>query len=78
MNGMTMPSSAIAVRELRKSFNDKLVLDGIDLDVKAGTVFSLLGPNGAGKTTITETLAGCCSARTSGPTGSSRWPGARG
>jgi ABC-2 type transport system ATP-binding protein len=32
------------------------VLDGIDLDVSAGTVFSLLGPNGAGKTTTVNVL----------------------
>jgi ABC-2 type transport system ATP-binding protein len=32
------------------------VLDGIDLDVPAGTVFSLLGPNGAGKTTTVNVL----------------------
>jgi ABC-2 type transport system ATP-binding protein len=29
---------------LRKSFKDKLELDGIDLDIKEGTIFSLLGP----------------------------------
>jgi ABC-2 type transport system ATP-binding protein len=57
MNGMTMPSSAIAVRGLRKSFKNKLVLDGIDLDIKEGTVFSLLGPNGAGKTTTVRILS---------------------
>lgn len=54
---MSMPSSAIAVRGLRKSFKDKLVLDGIDLDIKEGTVFSLLGPNGAGKTTTVRILS---------------------
>src|SRR5256884_5348059 len=47
-----MNSSAIAVSGLRKAFGDKTVLDGIDFDVRAGTVFSLLGPNGAGKTTV--------------------------
>jgi ABC-2 type transport system ATP-binding protein len=41
----------IEVRGLRKSFGDKVVLDGVDLDVEQGTVFALLGPNGAGKTT---------------------------
>jgi ABC-type uncharacterized transport system ATPase subunit len=46
-----MSSSAITASGLRKAYNDKTVLDGIDLDVRAGTVFSLLGPNGAGKTT---------------------------
>ncbi|MEU5791391.1 ATP-binding cassette domain-containing protein [Micromonospora purpureochromogenes] len=51
-----MTSSAIEVSGLRKAFGDKIVLDGIDLDVRAGTVFSLLGPNGAGKTTTVNVL----------------------
>ena len=54
---MSGPSSAIAARGLRKSFKDKLALDGIDLDVKQGTIFALLGPNGAGKTTAVRILA---------------------
>jgi ABC-2 type transport system ATP-binding protein len=51
-----MSNSAIAASGLRKAFGDKIVLDGIDLDVGAGTVFSLLGPNGAGKTTTVNVL----------------------
>jgi ABC-2 type transport system ATP-binding protein len=51
-----MNSSAIAVSGLRKAYGDKIVLDGIDFDVPAGTVFSLLGPNGAGKTTTVNVL----------------------
>src|SRR5256884_5876470 len=51
-----MTTSAIAASGLRKAFGDKVVLDGIDLDVPAGTVFSLLGPNGAGKTTTVNVL----------------------
>jgi ABC-2 type transport system ATP-binding protein len=51
-----MRSPAIAASGLRKAFGDKVVLDGIDLDVGAGTVFSLLGPNGAGKTTAVNVL----------------------
>ena len=54
----TIPSSpAIAATGLRKSFGDQLVLDGIDLEVPEGTVFSLLGPNGAGKTTTVHILS---------------------
>ena len=49
--------SAIAATGLRKSFGDKIVLDGIDLDVTEGTTFSLLGPNGAGKTTVVQILS---------------------
>ncbi|WP_330254220.1 ATP-binding cassette domain-containing protein [Nocardia sp. NBC_00565] len=52
-----MRNSAIAVSGLRKTYGDKVVLDGIDLDVRAGTVFSLLGPNGAGKTTTVNVLS---------------------
>ncbi|MFF0270253.1 ATP-binding cassette domain-containing protein [Kribbella sp. NPDC004536] len=51
-----MTTSAIAVTGLRKAFGDKTVLDGIDFEVPAGTVFSLLGPNGAGKTTTVNVL----------------------
>ena len=50
-------SAAIEVRGLRKSYGEKLVLDGIDLNVAEGTIFSLLGPNGAGKTTAVQILS---------------------
>ncbi|MEV4510084.1 ATP-binding cassette domain-containing protein [Dactylosporangium sp. NPDC049525] len=54
----TTPSpSAITSSGLRKSFGDHVVLDGIDLDVPRGTVFSLLGPNGSGKTTTVRILS---------------------
>ncbi|MGI5132569.1 ATP-binding cassette domain-containing protein [Pseudonocardia sp. CA-107938] len=48
---------AIAVSGLRKSYGDHLVLDGIELHVPRGTVFSLLGANGAGKTTTVKILS---------------------
>ncbi|MFC8526311.1 ATP-binding cassette domain-containing protein [Nocardia sp. NPDC057227] len=50
-------SSAITVRGLRKSYGEQTVLDGIDLSVPEGTIFSLLGPNGAGKTTTVQILS---------------------
>ncbi|MFJ4536730.1 ATP-binding cassette domain-containing protein [Streptomyces tibetensis] len=53
----TTHTSAIAATALRKSFGDKSVLDGIDLHVPTGTIFSLLGPNGAGKTTAVKILS---------------------
>ena len=49
--------NAISARGLRKSYGNKVVLDGIDLDVKQGSVFALLGPNGAGKTTLVNILS---------------------
>jgi ABC-2 type transport system ATP-binding protein len=51
------PSTAITASGLRKSFGDKVVLDGVDLSVAEGTVFCLLGPNGAGKTTAVRILS---------------------
>ncbi|MEU0965842.1 ATP-binding cassette domain-containing protein [Streptomyces sp. NPDC005917] len=53
---------AIAATGLRKAYGDKTVLDGIDLLVPAGTIFSLLGPNGAGKTTVVNILSTLISA----------------
>ena len=50
-------ASAIAVRGLRKSYGEQVVLDGVDLEVPEGTIFSLLGPNGAGKTTTVQVLS---------------------
>ncbi|MCX5264705.1 ATP-binding cassette domain-containing protein [Streptomyces sp. NBC_00199] len=51
------PSAAISAAGLRKSYGDKVVLDGIDLHIPAGSVFALLGPNGAGKTTAVKILS---------------------
>ncbi|WP_280268147.1 ATP-binding cassette domain-containing protein [Nocardia wallacei] len=51
-----MNSTAIAASGLRKAYGDKTVLDGIDLTIGAGSIFSLLGPNGAGKTTTVNVL----------------------
>ncbi|MFD5425279.1 ATP-binding cassette domain-containing protein [Streptomyces sp. NPDC127084] len=59
---------AIAANGLRKSYGDKTVLDGVDLAVPEGTIFSLLGPNGAGKTTAVKVLSTLISpGSTSGP-----------
>ena len=52
-----MTTPAIDISGLRKSYRDKLVLDGVDLTVAAGTVTALLGPNGAGKTTTVHILS---------------------
>jgi ABC-2 type transport system ATP-binding protein len=51
------PTLAVSATGLRKSFGDKVVLDGINLAVTEGTIFALLGPNGAGKTTAVRILS---------------------
>lgn len=50
--------TAISIRGLVKGYDDKRAVDGLDLDIETGEVFSLLGPNGAGKTTTVEILEG--------------------
>jgi ABC-2 type transport system ATP-binding protein len=50
--------SAIAVRDLRKSYGGHEALRGVSFEIAEGEVFSLLGPNGAGKTTTIEILEG--------------------
>ncbi|MFH8562422.1 ATP-binding cassette domain-containing protein [Streptomyces sp. NPDC017988] len=53
---------AVAATAVRKAYGDHVVLDGIDLDIPAGSVFALLGPNGAGKTTMVKILSTLISA----------------
>ncbi len=50
--------AAISVRGLTKHYGKSRALDGLDLEVRQGEIFSLLGPNGAGKTTTVEILEG--------------------
>jgi ABC-2 type transport system ATP-binding protein len=57
MTSTAASSLAITASGLRKSFGEKVVLDGVDLHVAEGTVFCLLGPNGAGKTTAVQILS---------------------
>jgi lipooligosaccharide transport system ATP-binding protein len=51
-------SSVVQITDLRKQYNGREVVRGIDLNVSAGRCFGLLGPNGAGKTTTLRLLLG--------------------
>ncbi|MEW6445605.1 MAG: ATP-binding cassette domain-containing protein [Pseudomonadota bacterium] len=53
-----MTASAIRAKKLRKCYDGRAVVDGIDLDIPRGVCFGLLGPNGAGKTTTLRMLLG--------------------
>lgn len=52
------PEIIIDVHGLTKRFDQKVVVNGIDLQVKKGEVFGFLGPNGSGKTTTIRMLCG--------------------
>lgn len=48
----------LKVRMLRKSLQNQLVLNQLDMDVQDGCVYGLIGPNGAGKSTLLRVIAG--------------------
>lgn len=50
--------SAVQVAGLDKSYGPTVALDGLDLEVRSGTITGFLGPNGAGKTTTFRVLLG--------------------
>ena len=53
-----MSGPAISVRGLRKRFGDKVVLDGVDLDVPAGSSFVVIGGSGSGKSVLLKCILG--------------------
>ena len=51
-------SDVVTVRGLRKTYGSRVVVDSLDLDVRAGEIVGLAGANGAGKTTTVECIQG--------------------
>lgn len=50
--------SAVSFRGLTKRFGSTVAVDGIDIDIPAGSFFGIVGPNGAGKTTLLRMATG--------------------
>ena len=59
---MTTPHSRLSVKQLRKSFKQRQVVQNFSLDIESGEVVGLLGPNGAGKTTSFYMIVGLVAA----------------
>lgn len=55
---MNVPAAALSIRGLAKRFGGKIAVDGISLEVPAGSFFGIVGPNGAGKTTTLSMATG--------------------
>jgi Fe-S cluster assembly ATP-binding protein len=51
-------TSTLNIKDLRVSIDDKLILKGLNLEVKQGETHALMGPNGSGKSTLAYTLMG--------------------
>lgn len=48
----------LSIKDLHASVENKSILNGLNLDVKAGEVHAIMGPNGSGKSTLSQVLAG--------------------
>ena len=48
----------LSIKNLKAEIEGKKILNGINLEVKAGEVHAIMGPNGAGKSTLSAVLAG--------------------
>jgi ABC-2 type transport system ATP-binding protein len=51
-----MATAAVLTERLQRRFDDKMAVDGVDLEVPPGEIYGFLGPNGAGKSTMVRML----------------------
>lgn len=56
--GDTEPEAVIRVRNLKVAFGEKVIMDGLDLDVRRGEILGFVGGSGQGKSVLTRTILG--------------------
>ena len=57
-SGVSRPKPLIAVENLHFTRGDRLIFDGIDIDIERGKITAIMGPSGTGKTTLLKLIAG--------------------
>lgn len=53
-----MPEPVVQIRDLRFARGDRLIFDGVNLDIHADCVTAIMGPSGTGKTTLLKLIGG--------------------
>lgn len=53
-----MPDTVVQLRDVHFSHGDRVIFDGVDLDIRRGSVTAIMGPSGTGKTTLLKLIGG--------------------
>jgi len=56
MKESTMGDIILKTTDLTKKYNNKIVVDNLNIEIRKGEIFGLLGPNGAGKSTTINSV----------------------
>ncbi len=57
-SGVTRPKPLVAVKDLNFRRGDRLIFDGVDIEIQRGKITAIMGPSGTGKTTLLKLIAG--------------------
>src|SRR5205814_9606025 len=57
-SGQRLGDRVLRIEGLKKGYGDRVLIDGLDLDLPPGGIVGVVGPNGAGKTTLLRMLLG--------------------